>query len=355
MSALRALASSLGLSITTVSRALDGYGDVADATRERVRRAAAAANYRPNAAARRLRLGATETVSLVLPGDPGHFDEPLYMELLAALGTRFDAAGLDLMVLAARSPAEELALYRRLVEGRRTDGVVLARTRVEDPRIRYLATSGLPFVVMGRTEAAVPYAHVDGDGTAAFAEATRRLVALGHREIAYVGASAEFMFSKLRRAGWVAAMRDAGLRPALSAQTAATEEGGLAAVRALLRSAPRPTALLCATDRIAIGGLRAIKEAGLVAGRDVSIVGHDNLSAAAFTEPALTTMELPIAKVGTRLAEMLLALIGGADARNLAEVWPVLPIERASTGPSPSHRPRAMGPSLSRPGTGEGP
>lgn len=353
MSALRALASSLGLSITTVSRALDGYGDVAVATRERVRRAAEAANYRPHPAARRLRLGATETVSLVLPGDPGHFDEPLYMELLAALGARFDAAGLDLMVLAARTPSEELALYRRLVESRRTDGIVLARTRVDDPRIRYLAESGIPFVVMGRTETPVTYAHVDGDGTAAFAEATRRLISLGHREIAYVGASMEFTFSKLRRDGWSGAMSEAGLRPRLSAETAATEEGGLGAVRALLRSTPRPTALLCATDRIAIGGLRAIKEAGLVAGRDVSIVGHDNLSASAFTEPALTTMELPIAKVGTRLAEMLLALIGGADVGGFAEVWPVAPIERASMGPSPSHRREAMGSSLSR-DTGEG-
>ncbi|MGH7123061.1 MAG: LacI family DNA-binding transcriptional regulator [Stellaceae bacterium] len=335
MSALRALASSLGLSITTVSRALDGYGDVAAATRERVRRAAETANYRPNAAARRLRLGTTETVSLVLPGDPGHFDEPLYMELLAALGAQLDAAGLDLMVLAARSPAEELALYRRLVDGRRTDGIVLVRTRVDDPRIRYLAESGIPFVVMGRTETPLSYAHVDGDGAGAFAAAARRLIALGHREIGYVGALSGFTFSKLRREGWAGAMVAAGLSPSISTETAATEPGGLAAVRALLQSAPRPTAILCATDRIAIGGLRAIKEAGLVVGRDVSIAGHDNLSASAFTEPALTTMELPVTKVGTRLAEMLVALIGGADARDFAEVWPVLPIERASIGPAP--------------------
>jgi DNA-binding LacI/PurR family transcriptional regulator len=65
-------------------------------------------------------------------------------------------------------------------------------------------------------------------------------------------------------------------------------------------------------------------------------VGHDNLSASAFAEPALTTMELPIPEVGARLAEMLIALIGGADAREFAEVWPVLSIERASTGPAPS-------------------
>lgn len=335
VSALRKLASSLGLSITTVSRALDGYSDVAAATRERVEKAAKVANYRPHAAARRLRLGATETVTMVLPGAPGHFDEPLYLELLSALSTRFDAAGFDLTVLAARSGAEELAVYRRLVDGRRTDGLIVARTRVEDTRIRYLAGTGIPFVTMGRTRTKTLYAHVDGDGVAAFAEATRRLIALGHCAIAHIGGPEEYMFSRHRRDGWRAAMKEADLAPAAFAEATPTEQGGLAAARLLLSAMPRPTALLCATDRIAIGALRAVKEAGLAVGRDVSVVGHDNLSATAFTEPALTTMELPIAEVGDRLAEMLIALIGGAKPGDLAEVWPVIPIERASTGPAP--------------------
>ena len=131
MSSLRQLASTSGLSITTVSRALDGYPDVAAATRQRVIDAAKATNYRPHAAARRLRLGSTETVTMVIPGTPGHFDEPLYLELLTALGARFDAAGFDLTVLAARDPDEERAVYQRLVEGRRTDGLIVARTRRE--------------------------------------------------------------------------------------------------------------------------------------------------------------------------------------------------------------------------------
>jgi LacI family transcriptional regulator len=333
LSELRKLASSLGLSITTVSRAIDGYPDVAPATRERVRAAARAANYRPHAAARRLRLGTTETVAMVLPGDPGHFDEPLYLQLLTALGERLDAAGLDLTVLAARTAAAETAVYRRLVEGRRIDGLVVARTRVEDERVRYLAGVGIPFVNMGRTEAKVAYAHVDGDGEAAFRQATERLLGLGHRRIAHIGSPAEFMFSKLRMKGWRAAMIEAGESPALVIEAPPTEQGGLAAARTLLSRAPRPTALLCATDRIAIGAMRAVKEAGLTVGGDVSVVGHDNLTASLFTEPALTTMDLPIAKVGARLGEMLIALIGGADARDFSEVWPVALIERATTGP----------------------
>src|SRR5687768_10316104 len=92
MASLRDLAQSLGLSVTTVSRALDGYSDGAEATRERVRAAADLAAYRPNAAARRLRKGATEVVTLILPTEPGHFNEPFYVELLAPIGDRLARA-----------------------------------------------------------------------------------------------------------------------------------------------------------------------------------------------------------------------------------------------------------------------
>jgi LacI family transcriptional regulator len=335
MSGLRKLAASLGLSITTVSRALDGYTDVAPATRERVRAAATASGYRPNTAARRLRLGATETVTMVVPGDPGQFAEPLYLELLAVCGTVFDAAGLDLTVLAARQGTDELAVYRRLVEGRRTDGLIVARTRVDDARIRYLAEQGFPFVAMGRTETDVPYAHVDGDGEAAFRDATGRLIALGHRRIAHVSGPDDFTFARLRHRGWAGAMAEAGLSADPLVRTTLDEAGGAEAARSLLTASQRPTAILCATDRIAIGAIGAAAAMGLVVGRDVSIVGHDNLSQSAFTQPPLSTMELSIRGIGRRLAEMLIARIGGADPRDLSEIWPVEAVDRASVGPPP--------------------
>jgi LacI family transcriptional regulator len=130
-------------------------------------------------------------------------------------------------------------------------------------------------------------------------------------------------------------MKSAGLRHDAGIESELTEFGGLAAARALLAMTPRPTALLCATDRIAIGAMRAVKELKLEVGRDVSVVGHDNISASAFTDPGLSTMELSMVDVGTRVADMLIALIGGADPRDLAEILPVIPIERASVGPQP--------------------
>jgi LacI family transcriptional regulator len=334
MTSLRTFASSLGLSITTVSRALDGYGDVAPATRERVRKAAVEAGYRPNAAARRLRKRAGETVAFVMPTEPGRFYEPVFVELLAAIGERLATHHHDLVLLAARPGPDELAVYRRLAEGRRADAFIVARTRRHDERIRYLQQRGIPFVCHGRTETAEPCAFIDGDGEAGFRTLTARLIARGHRRIAHLAAPAALTFAALRAAGFRAAMRDAGLPDDLLLQGQPTEESGYALAQRLVAGAERPSALVCATDRMAIGAMRAVVEAGLRVGGDIAVTGHDNIPAAQFTAPALTTMELPMPEVGARLAEMVLARLGGADLRDLAEVRPLRQILRASSGES---------------------
>lgn len=334
MSSLKDLAQSLGLSITTVSRALDGYGDVARSTRERVVAAAAAAGYRPNAAARRLRKGSTEVVALVLPTEPGQFNEPLYIEILAALGKRFAQDGYDLTLLAAPPGSDELKAYQRIVEGHRADGLIVVRTRRSDQRIDYLLSVGFPFVAMGRSDVNVPYAFVDGDGEAAFRDATRRLIALGHRRILHLAAPEAYTFAGLRLAGYRAAMDEAGL-PCLIDEVSVNEAGGYDAALRWLTGPDRPTAVLCALDRIAFGVMRASRQIGLSIPRDLSVIGHDNLPASADTDPPLSTMELPIAETGERLASMLLKRISGADMSKLQEIRPVRFLERGTTGPPP--------------------
>lgn len=331
MSSLRELAQMLGLSITTVSRALDGYGDVAVATRERVFAAAEASGYRPNSAARRLRRGSTEIVTMVLPSGPGHFNEPLYIELLRSIGEHLAEHGYDLTLIAALPGPDELKAYRRLVEGRRTDAIIVVRTRREDARLRYLTDAGFPFVAMGRSDFPEPYAFVDGDGEAAFRDAVLRLAALGHRRIGHLAAPSAFTFAHLRRSGFARGCGEAGLAGEII-EDSATEEGGYRAAQMLLAQRGPPSALLCATDSMALGAMRAVRERGLAAGRDIAIIGHDNIPASAFSDPALATMELPIAATGRRLAEMTLARIGGADPRDLTEISAVEFIPRASLG-----------------------
>lgn len=332
MASLRSLASDLGLSITTVSRALDGYDDVSAATRERVNKAAAAVGYRPNSAARRLRKGASETVALVMPTEPGRFYEPVFVDLLAVIGERLAARGFDLMLLASRPGIEELAAYRRIIKDRRADACILVRTRRHDERVALLEEAGLPFVCHGRTETRAPYAFVDGDGEAGFRDVTNRMIGLGHRRIAHLAAPDHFTFAELRARGWHMAMRVAGLADDLKVMCASAEEAGEQAAAELLAVADRPTALICATDRIAIGAIRAVQAAGLVVGRDIAVTGHDNIHASRFTHPALTTMDLDVRSVGECLVDKLLHLIDRGMPEQPGEVFALRQILRASSG-----------------------
>lgn len=331
MASLRSLASDLGLSITTVSRALDGYEDVAAATRERVNKAAAAAGYRPNSAARRLRKGSSETIALVMPTEPGRFYEPVFVDLLAVIGERLAARQYDLMLLAASPGAEELAAYRRIIKDRRADACIVVRTRRHDERVALLEQAGLPFVCHGRTETLTPYAFVDGDGEAGFREVTNRMVALGHKRIAHLAAPDHFTFAELRARGWHMAMRAAGLADDLKRMCPSSEDAGEQVAARLMAGTDRPTALICATDRIAIGAVRAAQAAGLVVGRDIVVTGHDNIHASRFTHPALTTMELDVRSVGECLADKLLHLIERGMPDQPGDIFPLRQILRASS------------------------
>jgi LacI family transcriptional regulator len=340
MSSVRELAKALGVSAATVSRALDGHPNVSQETRDRVVAAAKAANYRPNSAARRLSTGRSEIVSLVLPTEAGNFDEPLYIRLLHGIGRRLAKAGYDLSVLSASPGAEEDSLYRRLVESRRADGVIVVRTRWDDPRVAYLQSVDFPFVCMGRSNAARPYAFVDGDGEAAFAEATRRVLALGHLDVAHLAAPSAFCFSHYRRTGFTQAMEEAGLEPRI-AEIPADGHAACAMAHRLLDGPRRPTAIVAATVRMAYGVMKCAAERGLIPGRDLSIVGHDNLTASAFTHPQLTTMELNFEATAEQLASFMLARIDGEDPAALQAVRPVAFLEGGTLGPPPGNAPRA--------------
>ena len=252
---LRAIAKRLDLSVTTVSRALGGFPEVAAATRTRVLAEAERIDYRPNALARRLRHGRSEAVGLVLPADAGQFGDPFFLRLLASVGPALQRAGLDLLVMTARPGAEELRAYRHLVEGRRVDGMLLARTRRDDPRIGYLLDRGAAFVAHGRCEDPRPYAFVDVDGAAACRTATERLIDFGHRRIGLINAAPHYMFAHHREQGWRAALAAAELPPGPMRYAEPSEETGFTLMRALLAERDPPTAVLCATDRLAVGAL----------------------------------------------------------------------------------------------------
>jgi LacI family transcriptional regulator len=166
------------LSITTVSRALAGYSDVAAATRERVQREAERSGYRPNHVARRLRSGHSGTIGIVVPSKQGTFDQ-FFLAMLGAIGPLLSRAGLDLVLMGAPPGKAELHAYRHLVEHHHVDGILLARTRRDDPRIRYLLERRVSFVAHGRSEISDSIASLDIDGETALQPPLRGSSAMG--------------------------------------------------------------------------------------------------------------------------------------------------------------------------------
>lgn len=328
MANLKQLAQSLGLSITTVSRALDGYSDVSEATKERVRRAAEETGYRPNAAARRLRRQRAELVAVPVPSTPGQIGPAHFIDMLSDCAEHLAKANINLVIAPVPRGQSEIEMCRRFVDGERVDAMVLVRTKRQDERVSFLQSRGIPFVSHGRTESEIPHAFIDGDGFTAFRDAVLRFTADGHVRIGHVAAPQDYTFAHLRRMGWEAGLLAQGLSTELIEVGAPTEHGGYVAAQTLMSGHLKPTAILCATDEMAIGALRALREVG-GEGR-VSVIGHDNLPMGAYSVPPLSTMQMTGADFGERLASLLLRAIGGEPPENLQEVYPVAFVPRSS-------------------------
>ena len=337
---LKDLADHLGLSQTTVSRALNGYPEVNAATRQRVLEAAKRYHYRPNPSARRLATGRAGAVGAVLPTDRNLLVDPHFVEFLAGVGERLVEDEMDIVLSPSRG-GDETGTYRQIVAGNRVDALILSGPLVEDERVALLTELGLPFVVHGRTVSRKPYAWLDIDNEDAFLRATRHLLDLGHRRIALINGSTRFAYAVNREQGFRKALAERGLTPddRLIGDGAMTDEVGFRLAERFLAEEPRPTAFLVSSMMLAFGCLRVIRAAGLTLGRDVSLIAHDDVFPFLNADrmvPPLTTLRSPIRAAGTRVAEMVIDLLGGRAPETAHELWPVDLVVRASTGPAPS-------------------
>lgn len=309
---LKSLASATGYSVTTVSRALAGYTDVSEATRKIIFAEAHRQGYEPNLQGRLLQGKRSQTIGIVVPATGPQFPDPFFATFVAGVGAETALASFDLLI-STQNSRDEASAYRRLVAGRRADGLLVMRTRVDDPRIRYLAGAGLPFVVFGRTEGIFDYAYVDVDGYAGQKALTEHLLKLGHRRIAYITPPREMMFTHNRLQGYAAALEEAGIPfdDDLVIEAQLNEESGSEAATALLTRANPPTALMGGNDLIAIGMMSAARALGMHVGDDVAVAGFDDIDASEHLNPPLTTVRQPIFAIGRAVTQRLLMLIAG--------------------------------------------
>ncbi|MDA8747576.1 substrate-binding domain-containing protein [Litoreibacter sp.] len=332
---LKILAAHLGLTVSTVSRALNGYTDISLATRERVRRASDELGYRPNQNARRLSIGTPETICYLMPRYSSSNAQPFVAQLLQGLGEALSKRNWDLLVSHAENSKDELAQIDRLVRSGRIGGLVISRPLKNDPRIRLIQDLKCPFVVHGRTAACDDYAWYDIDSERAFVDAIDHLVGLGHSRIAFVGAPLQYQFAQDRLNGYQTALAGNGLKGDADLIEIAefSDEGGEIATNGLLDLPEPPTAIVCVSDTMAFGAMAAIRARGLVPGTDISVIGYDGLSFGAHANPPLTTMAQPQAHAGRRLGDMLLSIIDGEDPRKHQELQSAHLLRRKSDGP----------------------
>ncbi len=308
---LKALSDALGLSRTTVSRALNGYDDVSEATRERVMKAARELGYVADPTARRLATGRAEAIGIVYPFGAGALGDPRFGEVVEGTTERLAERNLDFFIVSAR-PGAELETYRRLVDGRLVDGLIVARTLVDDPRIAYLRSRGFPYVAYGRTQAAEPYAWFDFDNEAGARDAVRRLIDFGHRRIAMISAPLTMNFAAQRREGFLGALRDARIEalPALLTECPFTRDGGYRAAQTLLALHEPPTAILVDNNLAGEGVFRALVDSGRRLGEDISLIVYDGVPAELARPYRVTAVVQPTGHAtGRVLAELMLRLV----------------------------------------------
>lgn len=305
-----------GVSASTVSRALANSPLIPAETRDDIFRIAAEHGYVVNQSARNLRLQRTGVIAVVIPlaheaGQP--VSDPFFLELLGRLADEISARGYD--ILLTRVPAPSPGWLGRLMQSGRADGVIVIGQSDQQSALNEAGAAYLPLVVWGAQTPGQTYCSVGVDNLLGGALATRHLLDIGRRQIAFLGASSLPELA-LRLAGYRRALEAAGLDPdpRLEVETHLLAHEVETPLRTLLQSERGVDALVCATDVIALAAIRTLKSLGLATPGDVAVVGFDDVAAAALATPSLTTIRQDLTQGAKTMVDRLFRRIQGEAA-----------------------------------------
>ena len=328
------LASWAGVAPSTVSKALRDDPRISAGTRARIKALAAEAGFTPNSAAQSLTTRRTMTLGLVVRD----YADPYNGLLMRGIDGAALRAGYQLLVASTHEAGErELSDIALLFRQRRVDGMIVVASHADehraqlDPSVPVVFVADHPELVPDRPNASL----VTFGESAAAQAATRHLIGLGHRRIAYVGLERAFTSNDNRRRGYEAALRAAGIESDPRLIVASTRRDAIAAgaegVELALPAAP--TGLLCYNDLVAISGIRTLLDQGIRVPEDMSVMGFDDLEISALITPPLTTMSQPRQEMGRIATEQLLAMIRGEAGRVRVDTACTLVVRRSTAAP----------------------
>jgi DNA-binding LacI/PurR family transcriptional regulator len=305
---IKDVARRVGVSHTTVSRALRGNSLISAETSQRIRRAAAELGYRPSAAARSLKTNRSQVLGVIVSS----LDDPFFSEILQGIEDSAQGGGYSLFIATSgRDPQREQKIVQTMME-HRTDGVIICSTSFSAGQGRQLLDYGFPIVVVNNQSLeGFRYSiyHDDVDGSR---QMTRHLIGLGHRRIAYLGNALSGRTTLDRLSGFRLEMESAGLpvpEEYVHEVMGGNPEHGLDGTRYLLGLPVRPSAIVCYNDQLATGVLKGLQDAGLEVPDEISVTGFDNITMSAYTRPPLTTFDQPKRFIGMEAARLLLGLL----------------------------------------------
>ena len=309
---IKDIAKRAGVSHSTVSRALRVNHLVSSETSKRIHDIAQEMGYRPSAVARSLKTNRTQVLGVIVSS----ISDPFFGEILNGIEASAQAGGYSLFIAASQhDPIKERQIVQTMME-QRTDGVIICSSSFSPEHGRQLLSYGFPVVVVnhqGSESFNYSIYHDDIDGSS---QITRHLISQGHKRIAYLGNSQSGRTTQDRLRGFLDAMAEAhlevpenyvhhveGSEPVLGAES----------VQYFVKLNPRPTAIICFNDMLAIGVLKGCEQSGLRVPEDISVTGFDNITYSAFTTPSLTTFDQPKFSIGQEAAQLLLDLLQAED------------------------------------------
>lgn len=322
---IRDVAARAGVSVATVSRTLNGIGPVHDDTSKRVLAAVRALRYVPHAAARSLSIRRSHTIGVLLPEVHGEF----FSEVIRGIDVAARARGYHILVSSSHDDAQEMSAVLRALRGR-VDGLIVMSPDAELGPLSRALTADTPAVLLNSATNARPTIRIDNYSGAR--GMTEHLISLGHRDIAFITGPERNHDAAERRRGYRTALDAApgAKRAHVEVEGDFTEESGYRAVPQLLAMKPRPTAIFAANDAMAIGALRALREAHVAIPDGMALAGFDDIPMARYLTPPLTTVRVDIAELGRRAVEYLADSLDGGGGTKKHGVIPTTLVVRES-------------------------
>ncbi|MYL50757.1 LacI family DNA-binding transcriptional regulator [Halobacillus litoralis] len=320
MATIKDIAKLAGVSVTTVSRALNGYSDVNADTRKRIEQIAKEIEYSPNALARSLVMKHTKTIGLLVSGlSRDGAKDNIVFDVLTGINEYCGSMGYDLVLFNTTTSKQKEKTYAQLCRERRVDGVIVQGIKKDDPYLIEIFDSNIPCVLIDVPVENEHTGYVSTDNVDGSMKAIRHLAELGHINIAMINGHDQAYVSKERRKGFELGMVEEGLdiHSEWIVNGEFTELKAEEVAYHLLVDSPEITAIFCASDLMALGVMRAAFELGKRVPDDLSIVGYDDITLASYVTPALTTIAQDTFRMGYEAADLLLKILHQTDEKRV--------------------------------------